>query len=277
MPTASTRATFEMCVGTISDPATSQRLLALAPQVERAGSAYNLYGKRGDWSEISGDARSGGADLGPAMVSLYTNSLSRKGSSVRHIYDQIRAGAHGDICPLCVQRAVGTLDHYLEKARFPIYAVCPTNLVPACADCNNARAKERSEVSLTLHPYFDQVEDATWLRAIVIESEAVSVRFEVGPVSEWPALKYQKMQAHFAALALGKLYSTHAAVEMAEIRGALVNLFELTGFIGVKTHLLHQAASRSALYRNSWKGAMYKAFGLSNWFCNGGFSYIPHR
>ncbi|MGY3138286.1 hypothetical protein ACVWZM_008968 [Bradyrhizobium sp. USDA 4501] len=61
------------------------------------------------------------------------------------------------VCPMCGSMHSGTLDHYLPKATFPIFAVFSRNLVPACK-CNSKRKEVcvgAAQGERVLHPYFD--------------------------------------------------------------------------------------------------------------------------
>lgn len=61
------------------------------------------------------------------------------------------------VCPMCGSMHSGTLDHYLPKNGFPLFAVFSKNLVPACK-CNSKRKETLTGVNANervLHPYFD--------------------------------------------------------------------------------------------------------------------------
>lgn len=61
------------------------------------------------------------------------------------------------VCPMCGSMHSGTLDHYLPKNGYPIFAVFSKNLVPACK-CNSKRSETLVGVNpgeRVLHPYFD--------------------------------------------------------------------------------------------------------------------------
>jgi hypothetical protein len=275
-PTYTARYTYELCAKSVRDAAIAKKLKLLAPAVEDAESMYlalsTFFMLFGFVDETIGEK-----SRSDEMIRLYTDILSRKGSKARHIYDQIRSAPKGDICPLCGQRLVSTLDHYLEKARFPVLAVAPLNLVPSCADCNIVRAQQKAKCpsDQTLHPYFDNVDDQVWLVASVCELEPVAVKFVVIKPDSWDEMKFQRIRSHFRVFALGTLYSTHAAAEMAGIRYALESVFHRGGPEGLQSHLAEQALSRSQTHRNSWQGALYTALRDSGWFCSGGFRSIP--
>lgn len=63
-----------------------------------------------------------------------------------------------DVCPMCGGFHPTTLDHYLPKTDYPVWAIFSKNLIPACG-CNMARGDvvkldNRPSVRV-LHPYFD--------------------------------------------------------------------------------------------------------------------------
>lgn len=271
-PLRDSRPTFELCVARVRDISVAARLMAIAPLIEHAETTYIGSAVASSLFNILETVY-----CRDELMKLYTNVLSRKNSKLRYIYDEIRAACTGDICPLCSQRTVSTLDHYLEKARFPLYAVAPVNLVPSCSECNKTRSttQAKSASEQTFHPYFDNVEDEEWLQANIVEADPVTVVYSPLRPNAWPKLKQDRLQAHFRALALGALYATHAAAELTGIRYALLKVADREGAAGIKAHLEEQAASRRAAFRNSWQGALYAALSTSNWFCNGGYNYIP--
>jgi len=113
------------------------------------------------------------------MEKLYTNRMVKKEAPGRHIYEGIKESAPHNICPLCSLRTVSTLDHYLPKANFPLLVVMPNNLIPSCGDCNKIKLDTfpSDAECQTLHPYYDDVSDAQWLFAEVIQTSPVSIRF----------------------------------------------------------------------------------------------------
>ena len=62
--------------------------------------------------------------------------MVRKNGPGRATYDLLKLSAKGGFCPLCGQRNVSTLDHYLPKESYPDLSILPINLVRACSDCN---------------------------------------------------------------------------------------------------------------------------------------------
>lgn len=251
------------------------RLTPLKLAVKEADATYQAMAVTRTLYGISGTVPYQG-DLKEDMVNLYTNILSRNNSRLRYIYDAIRAGAKGDICPLCGQNLVKTLDHYLDKANYPIFAVSPLNLVPCCSDCNKAKALAipSGPQEQTLHPYFDDASDQIWLHASVLEQDPVVIEYKATGPAAWPQLKQDRVQSHFSVLGLSQLYSVQAAVLLTDIRAVLVGIDESEGIAGLRKHLIEQAKSRVVANPNSWQAALFVALSTSCWFLAGGYKCL---
>jgi 5-methylcytosine-specific restriction endonuclease McrA len=208
------------------------------------------------------------------MLEVYTNRMAKKDAPGRSIYDKLLAAPVHGRCPLCGQRVVSTLDHYLPKTEYPALAVVPINLVPACADCNKTKiaAIPKTADQETIHPYFDDVETDLWLYAKVIETSPAVLQFFVKPHVDWDIVKAKRIEHHFKVFKLSYLYTSHAATELLNIRDRLAQLFSKTGYKGVNAHLSEEAATRESAYLNSWQTAMYKALAANFWYCSGGFN-----
>src|SRR5690606_19082725 len=78
----------------------------------------SLYSSRGVAAELYMFEESNSVDdvAGADLGKLYTQTFVRDGGPTRDLYELLRK-APGNMCPLCCQRVVGTLDHYLPKAR----------------------------------------------------------------------------------------------------------------------------------------------------------------
>lgn len=77
-------------------------------------------------------------------------------ANLTHI-TEMRASTEHLVCSMCGSMHSGTLDHYLPKNNFPIFAVFSRNLVPACK-CNSKRKEVlmgANQNERVLHPYFD--------------------------------------------------------------------------------------------------------------------------
>ena len=140
----------------------------------------------------------GGHVTGTEMKNLYTGTFRRKETRTRDIYNRIKAMPKLGICPLCGQRVVATLDHYLPQDSHPIFAVMPVNLVASCRDCNTIKHtwQPSSANDQTLHPYFDNVDDETWLVADIEESAPPALIFSAKPPPAWDYIKQERVKTH---------------------------------------------------------------------------------
>jgi len=210
------------------------------------------------------------------MSWLYTKSFARKGSPTRPIYDAIKALAPGEICPLCNQRVVRTLDHHLSKQDYPAFAVTPINLVPSCRDCNSDTLVRAIRVAddQTFHPYFDNVDDEIWLHGGVEQISPPVVHFEARPPAHWDVGKRTKVEHHFRTFKLGALYSAHAGSELQNVYGDVELMARSGDAQTIRDELAQRAHTRRRVVFNTWQAAMYTALSESDWFCRGGFREI---
>lgn len=275
-PTYSSRTTLELCANSIRNTDLAGRLQTVVAVIDLAEAQYLEQAEQASLFTIPHGNNVANAVTGDEMKNLYKGTFSRKGSRARPIYDTIKmAPAHG-ICPLCGQRTVSTLDHYLPQSLHPSLTVTPINLVPACADCNKAKLDRQPATpgEQTLHPYFDAVGDMVWLKARITEQAPPALIFSVIPPESCPLVMQERLCAHFEIFGLGSLYAAHAAVELANNRLILMQLTDRLDIDGVRSHLLEQANSRRAIDQNSWQCAMYDALAASDWFCREGYQAI---
>jgi len=179
-------------------------------------------------------------------------------------------------CPFCGQRLVNTIDHHLPKAYFPELVVTPINMIPSCSDCNKLkldRVAQRPE-DVLLHPYFDTVNDVTWLYAQLLETSPPGLFFFVDGPKEWDDPTNARVRNHFAALKLNELYAATAADELFSIRYLLGEMWHHSGKVTVREYLLECAESAGRHRLNGWKRAAYQAWAGNDWFCDGGFEAL---
>lgn len=193
----------------------------------------------------------------------------------RPLYEKIKAGAHRNRCPLCGQRDVRTLDHYLPKSHFPELAVFPANLIPSCSDCN---FHKRTHLALTydqqtFHPYFDDWQNFCLVQANISIDDTVDVQYSIESAEGFDEKRLARVRRHFNLLHLGELYSTHAGQELVEAKALFYNFFNEGPEI-LRDELAHIARSRERYNLNSWNAALYRALSQTPAFWNGGFRKI---
>ena len=196
------------------------------------------------------------------MKKLYNQKFLPKSGPAREFYDALIGSAPGELCPYCGQRNVTTLDHYLPKALYPLYAVTMINLIPACRDCNITKLDldiNKMEDAF-IHPYFDvTIDDHIWLSCKIEEkNNGLIFIFDVVQPIEWSNLLFQRMKNHFTKLKLSRLYSIHATGEFGSVRRLLAKRLEESPS-ALKSYIEEMIESRSANDNNSWQVSMYRA------------------
>jgi len=268
IPTYPADVAYQTCISQVRDKDLKERLEGAGEEIRRVDVSYRKAGTEQDFSGLAVE-NCGLTGVSPEeMVRVYDGRMAAQRSPGRTIYDAIKLASPNGLCPLCGQRVVATLDHYLPKSRYAALAVNPVNLIPACSDCNKAKS---DAVADTLHPYYDNIENELWLRAELNEVRPVSVRFLVDPPASWTAVFADRVARHFRVFGLNKLYAVHAAQSVSGMQRRLSELATHGGPATVRAHLADEAASWRAVHLNSWQVALYDCLAGSDWFCLDGF------
>lgn len=265
---------FNDCIRSVQNQGLKVRLDAAKPVVLEAAQKYEQKGTSGELFEIA--ASNGVLEVtSDEMHSLYRNTFV-KSVRTRPIYTSLKKGCKNDMCPLCGQRTVHQLDHYLPVSQHSAFAVTPLNLVPACAECNKVKLATEATIAeeQTLHPYFDDLTASRWLYATVQQANPVSLLFEARPDGELPVILQARIVHHFDKFELGKLYASHAGEELTNINYGLREIAKSREPTeALRTHLGLMAISRRATHLNSWQTAMYSTLAESDWFLTEGYRF----
>ncbi|KPM83715.1 HNH endonuclease [Pseudoalteromonas lipolytica] len=264
---------FEACIDRIRNADLKRRLQSCSLEIGEASVEFDEKAALAELHTI--EAKEIVADVVSVdeMKKVYTGRMAKKLAPGRVYYDKLMSLPEHGRCPLCSQRVVSTLDHHLPKAHYPSLAVSPLNLVPACQDCNKIKSEDiplNSEQE-TLHPYYDDVEGFSWVKAKLTESIPVVVEFYVEPPAECDDVLIERLKHHFVTFDLAALYSSHAAEELANIEFIARKIFEDSGSIELKAYLGDMASSRKQVSLNSWQSAFYTCLHESDWFCQNRF------
>ncbi|WP_206453448.1 hypothetical protein [Aurantimonas marina] len=260
------------CIASIRDASLSGKLTVVANNVVLSETDYLMRGVGMTLYTVAPSDGIAGVLTTAEMRRVYAATFV-KSVRTRSMYDALKAAPRNDVCPLCAQRTVSTLDHYLPQTIHANLIIVPINLVPACAECNKGKLDHQpnSEVEQGFHPYFDNFDDAQWLSAEVIEGAPAALRFSVSAPPGWPPAKSARAEAHFKSFRLGELYSSHSGVELNNIRFSLERISHKGTADDIRAFLADRAESARRAYLNSWQTATYQALALSDWFCEGGF------
>ena len=274
-PTDDVKDVFHECISNIRDQAFKDKLDSCKDEIACATLEFETKVVGNQAFTIQEHDNIGEKITNTDMKKIYTDKMVKESQPGRKYYDKYITTPKNGICPLCGQREVATLDHYLPKMKYPSLAVSPSNLIPACRDCNTGKNDKTFSNSSeeTIHPYFDDIENEDWLYAKIIENEEVIIIFEVRKPLTWSNLIYERVENHFIEFNLNKLYSTHAAVEFSGVRHRLINTYKRAGSEGLKEHLVECYESYKMVHINSWQTAMYRALCESDWFCYQWVSY----
>lgn len=276
LPAFEVKDAVEHCAAGITIAARSQALLGALPDFQAAEATYKALAPTGQLFQIPTSDQVTPQLSGELMGTIYKSHFMRTGSPSRALYEAIRFAPPYGICPMCGQRIVASVDHYLPQSLHPIFNLTPANLVPACSDCNKGKLAKfaQSAEEQTLHPYFDELGSERWLVADVGESAPPSIAYRVRPPAGWSPVLAARVQHHFKVMGLAELYAAQAASELADISFNLCELAKTGGPTLVRTHLYSELASRRVRDPNSWKTALYEGLCDSNWFCNQGHHLI---
>lgn len=261
-----------LCIASIRDASFKWRLQLISPALDAAENDYLALADESALYRTLRNVDVNGQVSSDEMERLYRQTFVRS-VRTRHIYNAIKSAPENDICPLCGQRTVSTLDHYLPQSLHPSLTITSANLVPACAECNKIKlARQAAEAGeQTLHPYFDDFDDGQWLYATVLEAIPAALVFSVRGPDHWDETKRNRIAAHFRIFGLSSLYASHSAVELGNLRGRLKIMARRMSADQIAAHLQECERGCSQVQRNSWQSATYQALALSEWFCSGGF------
>ncbi len=271
--------TVHACVEGITIPQRAQALTEALPTIQRCEAEYLELGPPGQLYRILPSLGVTPAIDAALMGVIYKSHFARQGTLSRTFYDRIRMAPEFGLCPLCGQRIVATVDHYLPQSRFPVLNLTPANLIPACSDCNKrklASVPTKAE-DQTLHPYFDDLGNERWLIADIQPSTPPTVSFDIRAARAWDEVLTARVINHFAVMGLAELYVAQAASELADMSYGLELLGAAAGPDGVRQHLEIQFQSCQARDSNSWRTALHEGLRDSDWFCVEGYRLIRNR
>lgn len=219
----------------------------------------NLAGQH-NWSAFHPHTMVNGILSKEDMCDIYDSKFVKNMKIRTKYYDRIMSLATTGKCPICNIGQVSTLDHYLAKTIYPMYAVTPYNLVPVCKDCNFAKLDSPVDSKTApLHPYYDEIDSVVWLKATLIKSgEGIAVEFKVCEDITDQNL-YRRLQKHIELYGLNKAYSIQATAEIAENIRFWGEKLKEWGHKQFKEYLEDVLYSKEMFQRNTWNTALLRA------------------
>lgn len=269
---------FDACVDSIHDGNLQSKFKKIANNFAAAAADYDNLATGANLYQIAAYVGNNtsvviGGVTKDELKKLYSQQMVGENKPARKIYETLRALSLGMLCPLCGFGQVKTLDHYLPKGKFPLYSVMPSNLVPACRDCNTGKLTKTgaSAEEQTIHPYFDKKHyfEDQWLFAEVKQTSPATVIFFSDPPKSWDLVSMLRVKTHIKNYDLSSRFRIQVADHLSSLR------YELNYLSDAKSrseHLLQRATSSKQVHVNSWQTALHQALYKNAWYCQSGFT-----
>lgn len=112
------------------------------------------------------------------FVKLYKYYFSKndiKYTNANQFYNRIKldgiTSSKSKRCCYCNNHKIEVVDHFLPESKYIFLAVNPVNLVPSCEECNDNKHAYSPDSSkpVLVHPYFDNINDISWLDVMLRE------------------------------------------------------------------------------------------------------------
>ena len=253
----SATAIFKLCVSGFSDVDFQERLLSCASYVENDSTQFvdissdfvhTIEKNRILPNKVTKDE----------IKKVYTEKFVPKGSPGRKYYDIIMSAPKGSKCPICGERTVKNLDHYMPKSVYPTLVVTPENLIPTCRDCNFDKHTFTflKPEDVPLHPYFDDIDDVSWLAVILLPNQ--TVLYDVNCPDKWSEILKQRVKNHLPLFGLDEYYGSKAGQEIADEVLGWKDMLNESGEAQLLNHLKIRCRSMEHNCLNSWKSALYR-------------------
>lgn len=257
-PDIDVKTIIEDCITNLHKQPTLTHVKASKMTIVAKSAEYDELAEKGKLGTIDSILVVPGGATKDEMVWLYDKKFVSDGG--RKHYNKIKAIPKHSKCPFCGVGRVSTLDHYLPKTKYPTYAVTPVNLVACCAECNKNKTSDvaNAREEEVIHPYYDDFDDAIWLKARVLFEEGPIFSFYVAKPDEWSHEKYERAKNHFKCFKLNVLYVAHCGEEFAEYEYTARELFETGGEIAVREDLQDRIRERRRVNKNNWRAALYE-------------------
>lgn len=269
-PEISAEVSFKACIGKIRDKNLREKLEACSHLIRNSEEEFNTKATGQIYTIEKEEIVNENLDV-RHFRKVYKNGMLAKNSQGRDIYDKILISVESQLCPLCCERVVSQIDHYLPQNGYPRLIVTPINLVPVCSECNRNKRDHYPSTAEeeALHPYYDCIEESKWLSARIVDiKSSILVKFYVDPPDDWDECLSIRVKNHFENLELNELYRVKAAGLMVELNSKLKSLYEKGGVQELREYLKDEAKTRYDSYKNHWKAALLYALAMDEKLCN---------
>jgi hypothetical protein len=279
-PVVGTAVVFEDCVSGVGSAVKRADFAKAKSRYINAESTYLVAAQNHALYQLSSSSEKNSEILFGTLTksdikSLYSAQMVPASKAARQHYDKLVISSPQRKCPFCGFGRATTLDHVLNKSDYPWLSIVPTNLVPACKDCNHGKGASRADSASdqTIHPYFESEELSAeqWLFASVRQTTPLTLDYRAEPPTKWNNSLRKRVERHFISFDLKARFAIEAATELAALRFTLKGLHAVAGRAIVAQHLAVIASGHAEIFKNSWQTALYQALAGSDWYIDGGY------
>lgn len=257
------------CVGNMEDEAKKRLIESKLDKFEESYTLYDNFSTKNKLHVFEEGYLIEGIEV-DTLKKLYTNKFSKNDQPARWYYNAILDLSLDSMCTACGYRPADSLDHVLAKTNFPAFSVNPLNLVPMCLPCNKKKSSKKSndKISNAIHPYYDDLERDTWLKAILVEQMPFEIDFYVDKIPTIDDELFARISNHFETFALNKLYKIYVGTEISTIIYDLKEIFHEHGTEALRDELNRSKRKYKRIYKNTWQFAFYDELSNNHWFLN---------
>lgn len=187
------------------------------------------------------------------------------------------------VCPYCAIGESTSLDHYLPKDDYPIFAVYSRNLVPSCPNCNTRKRKlvvdEAESVRAFFHPYYDPVPTQRFIRlTATLHPRVLSLSFTLVRPAGVAIEEFKQIRSHFGKLKLAQRYRLRSLSDIGDRLDTFRRWHAQGGAAKVSAELAKEAGDYTGtLGSSSWKVLLYETLSCDAAFCDQGYEVVARQ
>ncbi|OTX01003.1 hypothetical protein BK711_10205 [Bacillus thuringiensis serovar fukuokaensis] len=181
-----------------------------------------------------------------------------------------------NICPYCATQFIfiyqsdngqtrGTLDHFIDKAKYPIFSISIYNLIPSCKVCNSDfKGSKEANIKNNYTPFEENIIEYITFKREVIHSQEE----EISPITVIDLKKEHKNEIDYVSMFLGMNedfnikvdYSTAPKDIARKIKGniELFNIEEI--YNAYHKNYIQDSIRKSYIYNHTYRIQLLKSF-----------------
>lgn len=209
----------------LKDLTYKERCFSILDKNKQSIDNYDLDFKADKWTNITSDipnpTSSVNKDKGD-FLKLYKYSNKH----IEAFCHKIREINEGEwMCPICQVTPVNSLDHYIPKDKYPLYAVHPRNLIPCCTTCNGHKSENIFSTTgerIYWNAYIDSVNQRYLYCNITIDNGNIPKCNFSTMQGELDATLYNRIKRTFDDLCVAKTMQEGATTVVTRLKNIMV-------------------------------------------------------